>query len=128
MQQRCAKILLENLDIVYKGHKQVAVKLESYWGSELCHRYLKYLLVKECVENDDERQDRTGFKYDVYVTILALYVMHVKLYTDFGTPVTLKHPNIAECDMTEGPTVEEAVAECKATECCATDSQIVRLA
>lgn len=108
MQQRYAEVLLKNLDVLYKHHKQVAIKIESYWGTELCHRYIKYLLVKECVnDSTDPREDRVGFEYDVYVVILTLYVLHVKLYTDFGHPVTLHNPNLKEY----GLTVQEAVAD-----------------
>ena len=109
MQQRCAELLLANLDIIYKHHKQVGVKIESYWGTELCHDYLCYLLVKGCKFDDSSRQDRAGFTYDVYVVLLTLYVMHIKLYTDFGKPVTLVEPNIRECDMNDGPSVDEAL-------------------
>lgn len=81
-----AHILLEYLDTIYKKYKHVAIKLESYWGTELGHRYLKYLLLRD--------RDREGFDFETYVMLMALYVMHSNDFTSFNDPLLLDDLNL----------------------------------
>lgn len=66
-------LMLTSLEVLYKQHKHVAVKIESTWGTSHCDNLLYEYLIK----NRDERQ---GFCPSVYKEILNLYVIHSGKY------------------------------------------------
>jgi len=86
MKTKHAHLLLECLDEIYKNYKHVAIKIESYWGTEICHEYLLYLLIKD--------RDREGFTFGTYMMLMALYVIHSEQFSDFDKPLQLSEMNI----------------------------------
>lgn len=87
MKTKYAHLLVKYLDEIYTQYKHVSVKLESYWGTELCHQYLRYLLV------NDRNDDREGFDFKIYVLIVSLYIIHAKEFGNFDDPVQLDDLN-----------------------------------
>lgn len=85
-----ANLLLHYLDTLYKKYKHVSIKIESYWGTELCHTYLRYLLIKE----NDREIERIGFDFAEFQIIMSLYIIHVKQFGNFGNPVLLDDINL----------------------------------
>lgn len=68
-----AALMLTSLDVLYKNHKHVAVKIESTWGSPRCDDLLNSYLVKD-------RDLRLGFCPSIYKEILNLYILHSHRY------------------------------------------------
>lgn len=66
-------LMLTSLNVLYKTHKHVAVKIESTWGTERCDK-----LLYECMVKD--REHRLGFCPSIYKEILNLYVLHRSKY------------------------------------------------
>lgn len=65
--------MLASLDVLYKNHRHVAVKIESSWGTGQCDDRLHSYIVKN-------RDERIGFYPCVYKEILNLYILHSKKY------------------------------------------------
>lgn len=86
MSESTLKYLLEGFNSLSKDYRHVAVKLESRWGTESCHIYLKNLLNKN--------EEREGFDTDIYSILMIMYMIHLKKYGDFKRPLILSNPNI----------------------------------
>ncbi len=88
MNTKYARVLLKLLDMIYIKYPHVSVKLESYWGTESCHKYMKYLLTK------DRDRDRKGICFGVYQDIITLCLLHISEFGNFDDPIILDHLNI----------------------------------
>jgi hypothetical protein len=74
--------LLTSLEVLYKHHKHVAVKIESTWGTQACDELLHNYLVKN-------RNNRQGFCPSVYKELVNLYLLHSKKYGSKYTKIDL---------------------------------------
>lgn len=80
-------LMLSSLNVLYKHHKHVAVKIESTWGTERCDTALHEYLIKN-------RLQRLGFCPSVYKEILNLYILHKSKYGSKYTVLEHKDLNV----------------------------------
>lgn len=81
------RYLIDTLNIIYKKHKHVSVKLEAHWGTEYGHFLFQTYLAKD-------RDHRIGFDLNVYALLVTLYIIHENVYGDFDRPVIIVNPNV----------------------------------
>lgn len=79
-------LMLVSLDVLYKQHRHVAIKIESSWGTPRCDECLYTCLVKD--------RERLGFCPTVYKEILNLYVLHTSKYGSKYSVLTTKELNV----------------------------------
>lgn len=87
MRRSTCEIFAQELYALYKPFPHIAVKIETYLGSKQCHEYLKSLLIKD-------KPNRIGFDEKTYCRLLNLYLLHVKEFGDFNSPLQITSANL----------------------------------
>lgn len=75
------------LDLCRK-HPKVGIFIEAHWAEEQCHDFIVTML------SDSHEGTRGGFESDMYGKLMKLYAIHVKMYGDYGRPLTVSYPNL----------------------------------
>lgn len=73
-------VLVQKLKVLFDLSPRIAVQIESGWGTEEAHRYIKSLLCPN-------RKGRKGFDFETYCCLIQIYLMHCADVGDFGDPI-----------------------------------------
>lgn len=84
MRSEFSRKVVQELSLLYRCRTKISVRIESSWGTERGHQYLKKLLVKD-------RSNRQGFDVNSYMMLMHLYLLHVEEYGDFNSPLVIRN-------------------------------------